>query len=66
MDTYTTLKSRANAKGIKTFGDIVNTFGIDPEDIWPGEWNEDLRNEELYWCDAVTGTLEVLAQEGLI
>lgn len=66
MNHYEALRKRATAKNIKTFGDIIKAMDVDPEDIWPGEYDPAMQNETLYWCDAATGALECLAEVGLI
>lgn len=61
---YQQLSKRAEAKNIKTFGDICDKAGVSAQDIWPGE-DVDL-STALYNCDAALGALESLATVGLI
>jgi len=66
MDYYNDLHTRALNKGLKTFGDILNKVGIDGEDLWPGEYDPEMMGDDLYWCDAATAALEILAEGQLI
>lgn len=67
MSNYQELKERANSKGINTFGDLIKACDVDARDLFgDSDWDPEMEKEYLYNCDAATGTLEILAEEGLI
>lgn len=63
---YMTLKHKAAAKGIRTFGDIAKALGMDGEDVWGPGWDNSMKNQMLFWCDGAFSGLESLDSEGLL
>jgi hypothetical protein len=58
------LLERAHQNGIRTFGDIIRKSGIDAYDIWGDEYDDTLKHEFIYYCNASVDALEMLAECG--